>query len=196
MSVIEQKFFPFTDESNRRDPYWRRVSAAAAMIGARLQYPMPRCNGVGIVSTIKVDQHKEKFGCVRVYCCLADHTLIEKANDERVRAGKLAQERDVFLERDARHYRLVYLDAVSLAPDLQVAICSGADYPELLLPTGVDLELFVKQHKLYSGRWGQTEDETVKFLRRVCDLLSMFGVRSVHGKVCVANRYSPRSPSF
>src|SRR5579885_617892 len=56
------------------------IGPIAAFIGARLQYPCPVVNGQGNpwTSTILVEQHKEKFFRVRVYCKLADNDLVKK----------------------------------------------------------------------------------------------------------------------
>jgi hypothetical protein len=138
------------------------IGLIAAFIGARLQYPCPMINGQGNpwMSTISVDQHKEKFWYARVYCDLADPDLVKKKWDWlrdrqiRINAGEKFYDRlhsDVirsqltehvdptpeFFARcvmhDAIHYRKVYMDAVKLRPHLRERICDQADHWTLLL---------------------------------------------------------------
>lgn len=132
----------------------RRLHKIAAFIGARLHYPCPLVNGQGNpwVSTIKVDQHKEKFFYVRVYCKLAHKDLVTakwewmRANEETVaRVPKKyfpdgfvsgSEPTQEFVDRclkgDAIHYRKVYMQMVELQPHLNARICAQADYAELL----------------------------------------------------------------
>lgn len=147
---------------NRREE--QLIGPMAAFIGARLQYPCPGVNGQGNpwTSTIRVDQHKEKFWAIRVYCTLAaDEMVLEKWNwmkdrEKRIAAGEKFYERlrdDVIkaqlkdsdeptpefkarcLLHDALHYRKCYREMVALQPQLQMAICGQADHTELLWPT-------------------------------------------------------------
>lgn len=140
------------------------IGPIAAFIGARLQYACPHINGQGNpwVSTISVDQHKEKFWKVRVYCDLADPSLVTKKwnwlkdRQRRIDAGEKfyyrmhreAQKMVIegghepppeFFTRcvlhDAIHYRKVYMDMVNLRPDLRMRICSEADHWILLYET-------------------------------------------------------------
>jgi hypothetical protein len=130
------------------------IGPIAAFIGARLHYPNPEVNGQGNpwVSTIKVDQHKEKFWKVRVYCDLAAPGLVKqkwewyKANFEvmKQRPSRYFPHIDTtaeepspeFFDRcvkgDAMYYREVYMEMVELQPHLRSKICSEADHTELL----------------------------------------------------------------
>lgn len=119
--------------------YWRDVNSMARFVASALQHPMPRCNGLGRTSTIHVDQYKEKFGDVRIYCTLADEFHVRNAWLEEhavpgvVMEGEPPEEfvKKCFL-RDARHYRSCYMDMVELVPHLRDALCVAADYTELL----------------------------------------------------------------
>ena len=137
------------------------IGPIAAFIGARLQYPNPEINGQGNpwVSTILVEQHKEKFWYIRVYCKLAWPALVQKKweflkdRHRRCEAGEkfywhpskslyamLGAHGDEapaeFLQRcalhDAMYYREVYMDAVRLRPHLRQRICDQADHWVLL----------------------------------------------------------------
>lgn len=137
------------------------IGPIAAFIGARLQYPCPQINGQGNpwVSTIAVDQHKEKFWKVRVYCDLADPDLVTKKwkwlkeRQRRIDEGEqfywrmhheahkmLIEGGDEpppeFFARcvlyDSIHYRRVYMDMVQLLPHLRARICNEADHGILL----------------------------------------------------------------
>lgn len=172
----EQKRLYFTDPSNRNDPYWRRVSAAAAFIAARLTYEFPRCNGTGRASTIRVDQHKEKFGCVRVYCTLAWSHLVKEHNDRLQESGNRPETIEERILKDARHYRLAYLDAVALAPDLETSITIDADYPELLLDNVEEMVKYVMSNGFVTARYRPDPNDALELLKRVYDLLPTFGV--------------------
>jgi hypothetical protein len=152
------------------------IGPIAAFIGARLQYPCPEVNGQGNpwTSTIRVDQHKEKFWGVVVYCNLADPDLVRekwvwiRENKEQMgklprrvtgKLGKLDADysadepSDAFKARclfhDAMHYRECYLDMIALQPHLRGAICMRADHGELLLDQFSELEERVKDKPEY-----------------------------------------------
>lgn len=58
------------------------MRSIAMFIGSALNHPVSECNGssvVGNVSTIHVEQYKEKFGEVRIYCVLAFEPLVRDA---------------------------------------------------------------------------------------------------------------------
>lgn len=127
----------------RKDCTWTTeelhlISRMAAFVGARLNYVVPPCGprrtANRLVSTIKVDQHKEKFFWARVYCNFADRELVEqKWNDEK-REGELSWEFiDSCFRNDAWHYRTVYLDMLAITPPkFHPRIRGQADYSELL----------------------------------------------------------------
>jgi len=116
------------------------VSHIAAFIGARLQHPRPSMNGKNSrVSTIKVDQYKDKFNYVRIYCTLADDEEVKSCWQEQNGDENLALTKEMFkarcLRNDARHYRRCYMDMVEIIPHLRARICAQADYAELLYGT-------------------------------------------------------------
>lgn len=127
-------------QEDRKD--FELIHVLAAFIAARLNYILPRCNsgvrGGKPVSTIAVDQHKEKFWYVRIYCELADPGLVDakwqaEHPDDALVLAPTQEFKDKCLRADAIHYRNCYLDAVKLVPRLHRRIIAQADYHELLL---------------------------------------------------------------
>jgi hypothetical protein len=144
--------------------YWHDIGAIAEYIAAAMNYPVPRCNGFGLpgsgmVSTIRVDQFKEKFGDVRIYCRIAAPELVDEAYehlrkrvDERkldaATAFQLTKERYArqrYVD-DARTYRNAYLSMVKLVPKYRDAILVAADYRELLCEDEDELERFIDKN--------------------------------------------------
>jgi hypothetical protein len=159
------------------------IGPMAAFIGARLQYPCPHINGQGNpwVSTIHVEQHKEKFFAIRVYCTLAEQDLVKKKWEwlrdraARMAAGEKFYDRlhnDVIrsklttdeappaefvarcLKHDAIHYRKVYLEMVQLQPHLVSKICGSADHTELLYPQYEELAAYLDKQFVYTNNFG------------------------------------------
>lgn len=173
----------------------RLIGPIAAFIGARLQYPCPDVNGQGNpwTSTIRVDQHKEKFFGVVVYCSLGDRELIlQKWNWCRDNKEKLSHlprrlsphgvkfEGDAptpkfsaqCLFHDALHYRRCYLEMIELQPHLRGQICSRADHSELLLEQFEELNATMLQTpKAVDGlcrKYGlENAEQLMKFLHSV-----------------------------
>ena len=90
--------------------------------------------------TIVVSQYKEKFGGPRVYCQLADETIVE----EKFEQAKLSQFnkyktigefRDYCYKVDLGHYRSVYFLIRQSFPQYWAVTKSNADYSELLFDT-------------------------------------------------------------
>lgn len=130
------------------NPDQQLISPIAAFIAARLQYPMPPCNSRHgpRVSTISVDQHKDKFNYVRIYCTLADPEEIKFAWTEHGNEGESIEEfKALCLKRDMRHYRRCYMDMVAIVPHLRDRICSSADYGNLLYETYAELEAHIDE---------------------------------------------------
>ena len=162
---ICQRCFAYGHEP-RECPFTRDelslIGPIAAFIGARLHYPCPEINGQGNpwTSTILVEQHKEKFFRVRVYCKLAwdglvkqkwawlrDRQAREDAGEkfyDRLRDDELRAKLKTDVEpppefyarcarHDAIHYRQVHMDMVRLLPEkLAKRAIAEADHTELL----------------------------------------------------------------
>lgn len=135
---VSHKFFDVDQKE-----YFMHIGAIAAFISARLQHQSPRCNADMPVSTIHIDQHKEKFGSVRIYCTLAEDGLVKQMwkaqHPEIPRPVMPAAFKDECWLRDARYYRRCYLDMVSLVPQYKDSIVDSADHRELLYETIDDL---------------------------------------------------------
>lgn len=159
MTCFEQGHSADDCKEDKND--FRLIGPIAAFIGARLQYPNPNINGQGNpwVSTIGVDQHKEKFWMCRIYCTLADpelvkqkwcwlkgHAELRKANPYYMPQGDFEGDeptqafKDACLKHDAMHYRRCYIDMVALVPRLRQRVCSQADYFELLFDNVAELD--------------------------------------------------------
>jgi hypothetical protein len=125
----------------RADGYFRDIQAIADFIGAKLQHPRPPCNGRNPrVSTIHVDQSKEKFGHVRVYCSLAATAEVEAKWAEFGREGQPDEAfYSMCLKHDARYYRRTFYDMVRLVPHYRDAILDAADHQEALSADGASL---------------------------------------------------------
>jgi hypothetical protein len=139
------------DECKADKADFELVGPAAAFIGARLNYVLPPCNsgrkGGKPISTIKVDQHKEKFWYARIYCTLAAPTLVQYAwaLDERGPGDASPEFKARCFRHDAWHYRTCYLDMVKLIPRMEKRLCSQADYRELLFSTVKEAHDWVDQ---------------------------------------------------
>jgi len=129
---------------------YSEASYIAMFIGAALQHPLPVCNGFDpIMSTIKVHQYKTKFDQVRVYCQLAEPTLIQKSWIED--SGKPARDFSIRAYiRDGKIYRSTYLSMKQLAANLpgfdyQSQVLDCADYPHLLFETFDDFKVWLEK---------------------------------------------------
>ncbi len=117
----------------------------AMFIASALQHPRPPCNGRSSrVSTIRVEQHKNKFNNVIVYCELANANLVSEAWAEEGNSGPPPGE---FINKcrlhDARLYRSVYHKMLFLAPGYREMMFNWADYGYLLFDGVVDLEAWL-----------------------------------------------------
>lgn len=120
------------------------LGIVAGFIAAGLNHPAPVLDGGKPVSTILVDQHKQKFNNVRIYCTLAAARLVDEA---WITSGGSGQFTEAFIVQrfyaDAVHYRRTYLSMIELLPERTVhCVCGSADYPELLCKDKNELELF------------------------------------------------------
>ena len=116
---------------NRMDP----VATLAMFIAAALQHPSPPCNDPNKrISTIAVEQHKNKFGAVVVYCELANDGEVDTAYGEAGRVGPVTDDfRAAEWRRDARRYRDCYMGMIALVQQYKDIMLALEDYPELLL---------------------------------------------------------------
>ena len=106
----------------------------AMFIASALQHPNPRCNGNNRrMSTIYVDQHKNKFNLVVVYCSLAEDNLVSEAWASEGHDGDPS---DDFVGkcmlRDAQVYRSAYRKMIWLVPQHKEMILGRADHGYLL----------------------------------------------------------------
>lgn len=187
---------------NERDN--QLIGPLAAFVGARLQHPNPEINGQGNpwVSTILVEQYKEKFWYARVYCKLAWPALVKqkwqwlKDNKELMskRPARYSTRIDVTadeptdeffaacVKRDALYYREVYRDAVALQPHLKSQICSQADYTELLFDSYLEIETWL-------DKLVQDEKKAEAWLSRFCELYRVPNVAAL--KAFMKTVYEP-----
>lgn len=136
------------------------LSAIAAFIAARLQYPRPVCNGKNTrVSTIVVKQHKSKFDRVCVYCELANAEQVRQAwaeSSDWTESDEVPQSfHDQCLIRDGEHYRHCYLEMIELVSQQTNAIFGGADHCELLMleKDKLDVWLVGADPGYYCAKW-------------------------------------------
>jgi hypothetical protein len=168
-----------------RDEWFDPAGTIAMFIAAALQHPNPPCNGRNPrVSTIFVDQHKNKFGQVVVYCKLAYPDLVmakwvEEGNDGEPTPHYV----DKCRIHDAEHYRAAYLSMTKLVPQHEKIILARPDYGYLLFRTAEELngyfdfkdqehwtdEIRAKWQQSYMDTWQVTTlDDLRAKLRKVC----------------------------
>lgn len=150
-------------------PYSNESSIIALFIASALQHPNPPCNSRRHrVSTIRVDQHKEKFGLVVVYCELA---AAEEVNDawKEFNEGEPTQEfAQECLDHDARYYRRCYRKMLKLVPHHRDVIMARPDYGWLLFDTVEELDAYLDKNaaeiKNYIdlGKWNVTTVEELR----------------------------------
>lgn len=135
----------FLDVGDKQAPreYWTHIGDIADLIAHRLSgIDAPSHSHItGVVTTIAVAQHKEKFGSVRVYCRLADPVRVAALWESQGNTGSPSSE---FIRarrlRDAKHYRETYRMIFGLCPQYYNAVRYGADYPALLCESREELE--------------------------------------------------------
>ena len=164
------KFVSWSDASAPKQ-YWNDISAIAMFISSALQEVVPPSNlsrSMRLIrstrSTIKVQQHKEKFGEVRVYCEFAHKDLVKDLWLQHGNAPEPTQEfvKSCFVH-DAVVYRDVYRQMVDLVPHYKNAIVQSADYPELLFDTKEELQAFLKRDTFdfYKKRYNCDDDQSL-----------------------------------
>lgn len=135
---------------SQREHEYDPSGSIAMFIAAALQHPNPTCNGHNpLMSTIRVEQHKNKFDRVIVYCELADTNLVSQS---WVGMGKgNGDPPDEFIQacmyRDAEIYRHAYRRMLSLVPELREMILSRADYAYLLYDTTRELDAWLNTYE-------------------------------------------------
>jgi len=91
------------------------------------------------VSTIRVEQTKQKFDTCRVYCTLADEELVREKWCHESPQNSETNVPDEYtakcLMHDIRHYNRTYAMMIRLVPEYSDAITSCADFPHLLATT-------------------------------------------------------------
>jgi len=154
------------------------LGEVSMFVASSLNYPNPNLNLL-LTSTIRVKQHKVKFKDIRIYCNLADQSLVQElwrtSGNEGIPSSEFLQKR---LKWDSIHYRECYLSMVNLLSGNNEAInalINGADYRELLCKDENELnDLLVsaaenKNIDWYFIRWGlATFDELKKHLVDIC----------------------------
>lgn len=115
--------------------------------------------------TIRVVQHKQKFGSIRVYCTLADILLVKQSIDTTNLAMTTPEDVSRYrmncLLLDAKHYRDSYLEFKELFPDLWLDMFSGADYPQLLCASA-------EEYRNHYTNYNFVVDEMTADVRDVC----------------------------
>lgn len=151
LDKINVEQIEYNDWSDKLNPvhenYWAHIGYIAHFIASLLegwQTSVRRDttnNDKAIAVPIKynsiiVNQFKEKFGQIRVYCMLADPDLVEQLYNDPHNTWKkkmsLEQFREHSLRQDMAHYRSVYLIMKQCFPQYWNAISHAADYSELL----------------------------------------------------------------
>jgi len=142
--VMSQQVRYYGWGSNKDHPtYFEDIGRIAEWIAWALEAQETGFNRVPQqMSTIAVEQCKEKFGAVRVYCSLASEAKVQTAwrlhLKERRIAGSMSPKPNklefVRLREieDMRWYRKIYRGAVSLWPHYMSAIIDDADFPYLV----------------------------------------------------------------
>ena len=121
------------------------IGTMAMFIAAALQHPNPPCNGREVrISTIKIEQHKNKFSQVVVYLNLAEQNLVAQRWAE---LGNVDQPPQTFIDscvkHDARLYRRTYMAMISLVPNKKSEIIARADHTMLLFDDKADLDAWL-----------------------------------------------------
>lgn len=123
------------------------VAALAMFIAAALQHPNPPCNGRRrLMSTIKVEQYKNKFNAVVVYCTLADADYVNSSWLAEHDGTPTREYIERCLARDACIYRNAYKKMLALAPQCRDVILARPDHGYLLFDTKDDLDVWLDKH--------------------------------------------------
>ena len=165
------------------DSHFDPSSTIAMFIAAALQHPNPPCNGHNKrVSTIHVEQYKNKFNEVIVYCTLADDKQVLDAWRESGNEGEYTPEfRHKCLLNDAKHYRKCYRKMLRLVPQYHDMIMGRPDHSMLLQDDIVKLDQFLSYQNASMNKkrgedqrllndWGvSTSEELRSLICKICD---------------------------
>ncbi len=157
---------------SQREHEYDPVGSIAMFIAAALQHPNPPHNGRNaLMSTIRVDQHKNKFDQVIVYCELIDTNLVSQA---WVAEGKGNGDPPVefiqaCMQRDALVYRRAYRMMMSLLPEFREVIHSHADFKYLLYDSTKELDAWLDAYdpshmQFLLSKWRVTDVATLREL--------------------------------
>lgn len=167
------KQISYSNWANGPKQYWKDVGTLAFLIASGLTHTYSDGRKV---STIRVSQYKEKFGQVRVYCNLADPQLIQEKYQLASTENIPEPISKACLLDDARHYRQVYSDIISLTPQYKSIIIGGADYSELLM-SSKELPKFLDDQKKNDSKYHthifnlSSIEELSTFLHKVYNLI-------------------------
>lgn len=153
---VKQVYHSRDDDPLRPFEYFDEIEQISRFIGTSLitmfvdaQWEGPNFTPGIKTTTIELDQVKEKFGTVRVYCYLGARELVmnefKKLPEEKRKSVSFTEFQFTCLLRDARHYRKMYNDALKLWPYYGYAIFTCASYP-FLLHENIDEFLTYVQH--------------------------------------------------
>lgn len=147
---VEQIFYSSWYNNDAQKDYFYTINTIADIIGAALIgfLPYRNSNEYDRLSTISVNQTKEKFGEARVYCSLGELSLIYRKynsynSNNKIDENKHLEEQEdkvkLFAKEsliaDKKHYRSVYMDFWKLFPQYRKSIMYGADWIEYIYPT-------------------------------------------------------------
>ena len=131
--------------------------AIAMYIAAAMNHPVQFCDCSEMSSTITVEQHKVKFGQVRIYVKLADSTRVAALWINRRDDGsvKTYEEfvRNCFIH-DARQYRQAYMSMKTiLLPEEFEHVRATADYEEFLFESYEQILRYVENRANANVSW-------------------------------------------
>lgn len=119
-------------------------------------------------STIRVEQTKEKFGEIRIYCWLADEDLVREEWEKESPGLYVSEEfKRRCLKWDRYHYNHVYADAQHLFPQYARKIVSAADYRYLTHTTPEVAVQYLRDQVMGKCGWQWNGDDPADHLTSV-----------------------------
>lgn len=178
----KQVIFSVWGDKKAPATYWSDIGHLAEMIGYALEGSMTgyrtECYHM---STIAVQQVKEKFGQARVYCVLGNAENVARKWNREHKTTQLHNDGNVTLSvscasrptnefcrqccvEDAKWYRHVYRTFVSLVPHYKDAIVGAADMGELLYDSFEEMKAAQESSTLFTEEefreiYGVTKDD-------------------------------------